>query len=206
MLTVEADPARVEKRLADGRVRCPGCGGGLRPWGWASERVLRGQGGSRVRVRPRRAWCPACLVTHVLLPVIALLRRADVAVVIGAALLAKAAGAGFRSIAGELGRPAETVRGWLRAFAQAAEPIRSWFTVVLAALDPDPQVPAATGSAFADAVVVILAVADAVRRRWPLMDIVSPWQVACTVTNAGLIFPSGWRSSINTSRLWEGLM
>ena len=100
----------------------------------------------------------------------------------------------------------ETVRGWLRAFARAAEPIRSWFTVVLAALDPDPQVPAATGSAFADAVVVILAVTDAVHRRWPLMDMVSPWQVACTATNAGLIFPSGWRSSINTSRLWERLM
>jgi hypothetical protein len=142
----------------------------------------------------------------VLLPVIALLRRADVAVVIGAALLAKAAGAGFRSIAGELGRPAETVRGWLRAFAGAAEPVRSWFTLVLAGLHPDPQVPAATGSAFADAVAAVLATADAARRRWPSVGTVSPWQVACAATNAGLIFPGGWRSSINTSRLWEGLM
>lgn len=141
-----------------------------------------------------------------LLPVIALLRRADVAVVIGTALLAKAAGAGFRSIAAGLGRPAETVRGWLRAFSGAAESIRSWFTVVLTGLDPDPQVPAATGTAFADAVSAIFAVAAAVGRRWPVMDTVSPWQVACAATNAGLIFPSGWRSSINTSRLWEQLM
>ena len=116
-----------------------------------------------------------------MLPVIALLRRADLAVVIGTALLAKAAGAGFRSIAAELGRPAETVRGWLRAFAGAAESVRSWFTVVLTGLDPDPQVPAATGTAFADAVTVILAVADATSRRWPPVGTVSPWQVACAV-------------------------
>ena len=52
-----------------------------------------------------------------LLPVVVLLRRADTSAVIGAALVAKAAGAGHRRIAMVLGRPAETVRGWLRRFA-----------------------------------------------------------------------------------------
>jgi hypothetical protein len=44
----------------------------------------------------------------VLLPVIALLRRRDVIAVIGAALMAKAAGRGYRRIARELGVPADT--------------------------------------------------------------------------------------------------
>jgi hypothetical protein len=52
----------------------------------------------------------------VLLPAWCLARRADEAAVIGAALEAKAAGAGHRTIAGLPGCPASTVRGWLRVF------------------------------------------------------------------------------------------
>ncbi|WP_326809693.1 hypothetical protein OIE62_40760 [Streptomyces scopuliridis] len=55
----------------------------------------------------------------------ALVRRVDFAEVIGAALVAKAAGAGARTIAARLGRPVDTVRGWLRAFARRAEQIRA---------------------------------------------------------------------------------
>jgi hypothetical protein len=54
-----------------------------------------------------------------------LARRADVAAVIGSALAAKATGAGHRRIAAALGRPAETVRGWLRRFAGRVEAIRA---------------------------------------------------------------------------------
>ena len=50
-------------------------------------------------------------MTHVLLAVSCLLRRADGVDVIGAALRMKAAGAGHRPIAGRLTRPASTVRG-----------------------------------------------------------------------------------------------
>ena len=42
------------------------------------ERVLRGPGESTRPVSPRRAICCDCAGTHVLLPVSALLRRADV--------------------------------------------------------------------------------------------------------------------------------
>lgn len=206
MLTVEADPAGVEKRLTDGEIICPECGNVLRPWGWGVERVLRGPHGARVRLRPRRSHCINCRATHVLLPVIALLRRADAAAVIGAALVAKAHGAGHRTIAAVLGCPAETVRGWLRAFARAAEEIRMYFTVLLAGVDPDPPVPAAAGSMLAAAVAAVLAATAAVGRRWPKLGTVSPWTLACAATNGQLIFPSGPRSSINTSRLWEHLM
>jgi len=64
------------------------------------------------------------LVTHVLVAVSCLLRRADGVEVIGAALRAKAAGAGHRPIAAQVARPASTVRGWLRAFARNAEAAR----------------------------------------------------------------------------------
>jgi hypothetical protein len=57
----------------------------------------------------------------VLLAASMLLRRADGVVVIGAALLAKAAGSGHRTIAAGNGRPPGTVRGWLRRFARRAE-------------------------------------------------------------------------------------
>jgi hypothetical protein len=75
-------------------------------------------------VRPRRSQCAGCGVTQVLLPVVALLRRADAAVVIGAALAAKAEGSGYRRIAAALGRPEETVWGWLRRFAGRVEAVR----------------------------------------------------------------------------------
>jgi len=51
----------------------------------------------------------------VLLPAWCAPRRADSVEVIGAALVAKAAGAGYRRIAADLGRPAGTIRRWLRA-------------------------------------------------------------------------------------------
>jgi hypothetical protein len=57
----------------------------------------------------------------VLLPVSVLLRRADAATVIGAALLAKAGGAGHRRIAVLLGVPSTTVRGWLRRIVVVAD-------------------------------------------------------------------------------------
>ena len=113
-MTVEADPVRVESRLVAGQVDCPCCPGVLRPWGWARPRGVHGIDGVR---RPRRARCGQCLVTHVLLPVTVLLRRAYAAEVIGAALLARAAGKGHRSIGAALKVPAATVRGWLRVMA-----------------------------------------------------------------------------------------
>lgn len=138
MVTVEADADVVERRLTAGELNCPGCGGVLARWGRARARRLRGPG-EPIRLWPRRSRCTDCGVTHVLLPVTALLRRADAAGVIVSALAAKASrSVGFRAIAAELDRPAETVRGWLRRFAGRAEAVRSVFTVWLAAVDADP--------------------------------------------------------------------
>ena len=129
-------------------------------------------------------------MTHVLLPVIALWRRADLAEVIGKALAAKACGTGLRSIAVDLGRPLDTVRGWVRRFAGRADGLRVLFTWVLVAVSPDPQVPAATRSALGDAVAAIVAVWLAMAARWPQVGAVSPWRVACAVTGGGLLAPA----------------
>jgi hypothetical protein len=126
----------------------------------------------------------------VLLPVLALARRADLAEVIGAALAARAAGAGYRAVAARLGRPVDTVRGWLRRFALRAGALRVAFTVLLVDTGPDPVVPAATGSGFADAVAAIVGAAVAVAGRWPVLGAVSPWLAASAVTGGRLLFPS----------------
>jgi hypothetical protein len=134
----------------------------------------------------------------VLLPVVLLLRRADTVAVIGAALMARAGGAGHRRIAGVLGRPVETVRGWLRRFGSRVEAVRRLFTVVLRAVSPDPVMPGPAGSGWADAVAVIGAAAAAVAVRFAVFR-VPPWQWVAAVSGGRLLapgWPIGW---INTS-------
>ena len=98
------------------------------------------------------------------LPVFALLRRADLAEVIGAALAAKAVGKGVRPIAAAMGRAAGTVRGWLRRFGSRAEAVRVFFTGLLVEAGTDPVPPAAGPSPFADAVAAVAGAAVAVSR------------------------------------------
>lgn len=101
-----------------------------------------------------------------LLPRFCLGRRVDVVAVIWAALLARAAGRGWRSITVAAGRPASTVRGWLSRFAAHAEPIRVAFARlerhVNTGGDMDRLAPG--GSAVADAVGQAGAACAAVRR------------------------------------------
>jgi hypothetical protein len=189
VLTVGANPVEVETGLTSGGLLCPACGDSLSPWGWARARSLRGAAGPVV-VRPRRSRCSSCRRSHVLLPVFALLRRADLVEVIGSALSAKAAGAGARTIAAGLRRPVETVRDWLRRFATRAGVLRVWFTVLQVDIGVDPVPPAATGTAFADAVAAVLGAVVAARSRWPRLGEVSPWWWACAASAGRLLAPS----------------
>ena len=190
VVTVEADVDLVERRLAAGELRCPACRGVLAGWGRARPRLLRGAEGA-AWLCPRRSRCTDCRVTHVLLPVTALLRRADVGAVVVSALVAKAVRrVGFRRIAAELACPAETVRGWLRRFGERAEAVRSVFTVWLRAVDADPVMPEATGSGLADAMTAIVALAAAIGRRFVLSE-VSLAETAVAVSGGRLLTP-GW--------------
>ncbi len=198
---VGSDAVEVERRLRGGELVCP-CGGGLAPWGHARARRVRGVG----ELRPRRARCGSCLVTHVLLAVSCLLRRADGADVIGQALRGKASGAGHRPIARQLGRPRSTVRGWLRAFTRNAEAVRSVFTTLLVQLDPLTGPMPSHCSAFADAVEAIGACAAAARRRLGMVGAVSPWQHAAAVTHGRLLASATSTVLINTSRPLGGVV
>ena len=183
MLIVGIDRAAVEADLVNGRICCPGCDVGLRPWGHGTEREVRLLGLSERR-RPRRSICRACAVTHVLVPDDTLLRRRDGVEVIGAALVARAKGQGHRTIAAHLGRVASTVRGWLRRFAVRASAIREHFTRWAYALGPGHEHRFAGASELCDAVEAIgMAGAVAVRRFGPR----SPWSLASVLTAGRLL-------------------
>jgi hypothetical protein len=184
LATVESSDA-VEGALAAGRLGCPGCGGPLAPWGWARPRTVRLLDGER-RLRPRRACCRGCGVTHVLLPACCVARRRDGAEVIGAALVASARGAGHRPIAERLGRPPGTVRGWLRAARGRSGLLRAsgsrWaFTLDTALGRVEPA-----GSSLADAVEALATAARAwlLRLGWPGLE---PWEIIVLLTGGRLL-------------------
>jgi hypothetical protein len=203
VVTVGKDVSQVERRLSEGVLACPDCGGRLGPWGYARPRELRGADGSGWPVRPRRAICSECAGTHVLLPVSALVRRADVVEVIGVGLTLAAAGWGHRRIAERLERPPGTVRGWLRRFRARAVRLRTAFIELLVGLDPVAVLPEPAPAVLGDAVAAIAAAAVATVRRWGgAVDGLSPWALATAVTSGGLLAPADTSMSINTSCPW----
>jgi len=113
-----------------------------------------------------------------------LIRRRDDVEVIGGAILAKAAGRGYRRIAGSLGVLDDRVRGWLRAFARDAEAIRVHFTRWAHALDPLLGPVEAAGDGFADAVAAIgAATRAAVQRQGPQ----SVWAAVSQMSGGALL-------------------
>ena len=61
------DTAAAGIALARRKLGCPDCRMPLRPWGHARERTVRDTGGTLATIRPDRALCPGCKVTHVVL-------------------------------------------------------------------------------------------------------------------------------------------
>ena len=190
MLTVGNSQAVVEELLGNGLLACPGCGGRLGGWGHAARRRVFTAGRIPVAVRPRRARCGSCGVTHVLLPAWLLARRCDATAVIGDMLARAALGQGFRSIAAVSGVPEGTVRGRLRRFRSAAGRVREFFTRLAGALAVDPVPLEPAGGPLADAVVAVAAAAAAARGRWPGMIAVSGWELAAVLTAGSLLSPA----------------
>ena len=163
MRSVEANAAAVDKKLHAGDYACPSCDGELRPWGYARQRTV-GRGADKVPIRPRRSRCRACLVTHVLLPVLCLLRRCDLAEMIGKGLALKVAGWGYRRIAASLGIPATTAGDRGRRFEDKAEALRGHFTTLAYFLDASLGAIDPRDSLLADALEAIVAAAGAASR------------------------------------------
>jgi hypothetical protein len=192
MVTVEADPVRVESRLAVGGIGCPTCRDGvLGGWGYARARQIEGIGDP---LRSRRGRCRSCAVTHVLLPVTVLLRRAYAAERIWTAVTARATGAWHRRIGASLQMPAATVRGWLRRAGSRLEALRVCFLGVAVAAGVDVTIPDATGCAWRDLVAAVTAATAALRFRFGaagLVDTVTPQRVVVAVS-AGRLLAPGW--------------
>jgi hypothetical protein len=134
-------------------------------------------------LRPRRGRCASCERTEVLMPAWCVPRRADAVEVIGAGLVAKARGAGYRRIAAELGRPASTVRRWLRAATRPAhvEWLRRAGIDRTARLLPemlaeDAALPSPLGCALARLAAAVIADRRRLRRRvaaWTLIGFIT---------------------------------
>ena len=185
-----ADPGQAETDLAAGVLPCPSCTGPLQPWGHARARTVRDHGTTTLALRPRRARCRTCRVTHVLLPTAATLRRADSTAVIGSALLASARGTGYRRIAAELDRPLSTVRRWVRAVRDPdhVEWLRTQGMVWLSRVDLDvinTLVPQATR--LGDALTALAAAALTLRAR--VVPHVPPWTLVGQITHGRLVGP-----------------
>ena len=184
------DAGRVAADLAAGTVACPRCAGVLRPWSWAVLRRVRQLDGSMLTVRPRRARCSSCHATQVLLPAGCLPRLGDTAAVVGAVLVAKAAGRGARSIAAELHRPVSTVRRWLRRVrGEHVTWLRRRGVHHAHTLDPDVLtglVPQA--SPLGDAMQALAAAVAAYRRRFE--HPVEPWVLIVMFVHGRLLTPA----------------
>lgn len=183
-----ADPIRLDADLSAGEVVCR-CGGRLHRWGFAAARRVRMLSAATMTVRPRRARCTRCRATHVLLPAWCLPRHADAAEVIGAALVAKAAGHGHRRIASQLGRPTATVRGWLRRTRGHTRWLYQRAVTHAAALDPNVlnhTEPA--GSDLGDGLTALAAAVTAWRQRFTAS--VPSWTLAVMFTGGRLLAPS----------------
>jgi transposase-like protein len=128
--------AGVGPSLAAGMC-CPACAGELGSWGRGYRRRVR-VGRARFGLLVRRARCRVCERTHALLPAFLLARRLDAVDAVGCALGMAAGGRGYRPIAGALGLPGSTVRGWLRRLRARVDVLRGWFVGLAVELSEPP--------------------------------------------------------------------
>ncbi|MGH9108119.1 MAG: helix-turn-helix domain-containing protein [Acidimicrobiales bacterium] len=128
-----------------------------------------------------------------LLPDTCLLRRRDHVEVIGSAIAQHGGGAGQRPIAAGLGVSREKVRGWLAAFAGAAESIRAHFTRWAHALDPQLAAIGPAGEPFHDALTAIGVAVRAYVQRFgpaPLWPVVARLSGGVLLCNTSFPFPA----------------
>ncbi|WP_368680366.1 helix-turn-helix domain-containing protein (plasmid) [Rhodococcus opacus] len=137
-------------------------------------------------------------MTHVLLPVTLLLRRAYLAELIFSALEGRACGDGHRRIAARSGVPASTVRGWIRAMTGRVEAVRSWFLGIAVTAGVDVRIPKATGTGCGDVVAAIAVAAAAVVDRFGGGGFVGGVTVSAVavVGSGGRLLAPGWPSSV----------
>ncbi|MEP6527838.1 MAG: hypothetical protein ABJA86_11815 [Nocardioidaceae bacterium] len=100
---------------------------------------------------------------------------------------------GIGVIAARLGRPASTVRGWLRAFAVSAAPISELFTRLAHRVAPDAADiwPAPVSGGPAQALAALAAYAEGLGRRFGSVVTVA-WVQAGIAACGGWLFCASW--------------
>ena len=176
-------PLDVEGYVAAGRgvavprPCCPACQRRLIFWWWY-ERFVRSGGCHRIWVR--RARCPACKVTHALLPDFLLKHRLDPVGVIGDALALMISGAGARPVAETVEVPHSTVRSWRRRHRARAPILVAAFAALVVALGGE-AVTLAVSVERAALEAAVAAWHQAARRRAPPV-IPGVWRFVSAVT------------------------
>ena len=109
--------------------------------------------------------------------------------VVGQALVGSAQGRSHRTIAAELGLPADTVRGWIRKVNGRAEWLRTTATSAAHLLDSmfDPLPPTQTRSTLAEAIAALGAAASAARRMFG--PIATQWELLAAFAQGQLLAP-----------------
>ncbi len=165
-MIIVRDEELAQQALSAGTLACPhtGCDGSVYRDGRARARRVRTRDGGERELRPQRVACRRCGRVNVVLPAWCAPGRCDDAETIGVALLAAARGRGHRWIAARLGRPATTVRGWLRAARSHAEALRVQANVRRDYIEHETEWLRPAGSPLGDAVTALLAAAAAAKR------------------------------------------
>jgi hypothetical protein len=188
------DEALAQQALTAGTLACPhaGCGGLVYRDGRARARRVRTRDGGERELRPQRVACRRCERVNVVLPAWCVPGRCDDAETIGVALLAAAQGRGHRPIAARLGRPATTVRGWLRAARSHAGALRerAWQLQDRLELERVSELIRPAGSPLGDAVAALGAAAAAARRFFGADEFdTSAWEFIVLISGGRLLRP-----------------
>jgi hypothetical protein len=182
-------PLPVDAYVAAGREvkfprpACPSCAGPLALWSgyW---RHVREAGRCRKIFVPRLR-CPACGVSHALLPAFVLAWRLDVAETVGVVIAGVAGGGcGVRPAAAWAGVPYTTARGWVRRFRRRALELGTGFAALAVELGGDAVRPMADAGGFA---LAAIGAAFGVAAGLPGWLALGVWRFACSVSGGRLI-------------------
>jgi hypothetical protein len=113
-------------------------------------------------------------------------------VIMEALIIKVASGGGWRYVAGEVGVPGPTVRGWLRRVGARARAVGVFFTRAGLATGIDVVAPGPAGSPAGDVLAAVGLLVTAVRQRFGAgADEVAAWAVVSAASGGRLLAP-GW--------------
>jgi transposase-like protein len=170
--------AALGRRIEPPRPACPRCAGPTHRWS-GYLRHLRHDVDRLIWIA--RVRCPRCRVTHALLPSFVLPGRWDAVAAVGRAVELAASGLGHRPIAGMMGRPDSTVRGWLRRVRSVAASLTTTLLARAVALGwTGWELPVAP-------LPRLVAAVHALAGRWPGTVAAEAWPIAVLVTGGRLL-------------------